>query len=421
MALPDSSADLTASLLDDARSLAGDVTDLRHRLHQEPEIGLDLPRTQEKVLAALDGLGYEISTGKETTSVTAVLRGTGGTAGGSGPDGTGRPAVLLRGDMDALPVQEKTGVAYASKVDGAMHACGHDLHTAMLAGAAQLLASRREQLHGDVVLMFQPGEEGFDGAGVMIREGVLEASGRRPEAAYGMHVMSALGEGGTFTSRPGPIMSSSDSLIVTVHGDGGHGSAPFAAKDPVTVAAEMVMALQSMVTRQFDVFDPVVLSVGVLQAGTQRNVIPDTARFEATIRSFSSQAKARLKSSLPRLLESIAAGHGLTATVEYIEQYPLTVNDGAETMFTRRVLEELLGPDRHQELAHPLAGSEDFSRVLAEVPGAFLFLSAVPQGEDHATAAYNHSPFAVFDDTVLSDGTALYARLALERLHRAHT
>ena len=211
--LPASSADLTVSLLDDARALSGDMADLRHRLHQDPEIGLDLPRTQEKVLAALDGLGYEISTGKDTTSVTAVLRG----AGYSG-DETKRPTVLLRGDMDALPVQERTGLDYSSRIDGAMHACGHDLHTSMLVGAAHLLASRRKQLAGDVVLMFQPGEEGFDGASVMIREGVLDAAGRRADAAYGVHVMSSLADGGTFLSRPGTAMSSSDGLVVTVQG-----------------------------------------------------------------------------------------------------------------------------------------------------------------------------------------------------------
>ncbi|GAA3677399.1 M20 family metallopeptidase [Arthrobacter ginkgonis] len=415
MALPASSADLTVSLLDDARSMAGDIGDLRHRLHREPEIGLDLPRTQEKVLAALDGLGYEVSTGTDTTSVTAVLRGTGGDAGSTGE----RPVVLLRGDMDALPVQEKTGVHYASRIEGAMHACGHDLHTSMLVGAANLLAARRDQLAGDVVLMFQPGEEGFDGAGVMLREGVLDAAGRRPEAAYGLHVMSSMANAGAVMSRSGAVMSSSDGLFVTVHGAGGHGSAPFAAKDPVTVAAEMVMALQSMVTRQFDVFDPVVVTVGVLQAGTKRNVIPETARLEATIRSFSPEAKARLKASVPRLLESIAAGHGLSATVEYCEEYPLTVNDGTESAFARRAVDELLGAERYRELANPLAGSEDFSRVLAEVPGAFLFLSAVPDGTDHADAAYNHSPYAVFDDAVLPEGTALYARLALERLAAA--
>jgi hippurate hydrolase len=415
VARPASSADLTIALRDDAAALAGEIADFRHRLHREPEVGLDLPRSQEKILAALDGLGYEITTGTDTTSVTAVLRG----AAGSNAGESVRPVVLLRGDMDALPVQEKTGLAYASEVPGAMHGCGHDLHTAMLVGAANLLASRRDHLSGDVVLMFQPGEEGFDGAGVMIREGVLDAAGHRPDAAYALHVMSALGDSGAFLSRPGPVMSSSDGLVVTVHGAGGHGSAPFAAKDPVTVAAEMVLALQSMVTRQFDVFDPVVISVGMLQAGTKRNVIPDTARFEATIRSFSAQAKTRLKTSIPRLLGAIAAGHGLEVSVDYIEEYPVTLNDGAESAFARHTVEELFGPGRYSELAHPLAGSEDFSRVLAEVPGAFLFLSAVPEGTDAATAAYNHSPFAVFDDAVLADGAALYARLALDRLASA--
>lgn len=408
-----SSADLTISLRDDASALAQDITDLRHHLHQEPEIGLDLPRTQEKVLAALEGLGLEITTGTETTSVTAVLRGT--AAQGSGP----RPTVLLRGDMDGLPVQEKTGVPFASQIDGAMHACGHDLHTAMLVGGAQLLAARRDQLAGDVLFMFQPGEEGFDGAGVMLREGVLQASGSHPQAAYGLHVMSAMAQGGTFLSRQGATMSSSDALVVTIHGAGGHGSAPYAAKDPVTVAAEIVTALQAMVTRQFDVFDPVVLTVGVLRAGTKRNVIPESAHLEATIRSFSAAAKRKLKASIPTLVESIAAAHGLWATAEYIEEYPLTVSDAAETSFAQSSVQELFGQQRHQVLANPLAGSEDFSRVLEQVPGSFLFLSAVPEGSDHEQAAYNHSPYAIFDDAVLPDGAATYARLAIDRLDLA--
>ncbi|WP_418909312.1 M20 metallopeptidase family protein [Glutamicibacter endophyticus] len=398
------------SLRDDSAALADDITQLRHRLHQEPEVGLDLPRTQEKVLEALEGLGLEITTGTETTSVTAVLRGTASTATAE------RTTVLLRGDMDALPVQEKSGVPYASRIDGRMHACGHDLHTAMLVGGAKLLAARREQLPGDVVFMFQPGEEGFDGAGVMLREGVLDAAGRRPDAAYGLHVMSSMAEGGTFLSRAGATMSSSDGLVVTVHGAGGHGSAPHAAKDPVPVVAEIVSALQAMVTRQFDVFDPVVLTVGVLRAGTTRNVIPETAHLEATIRSFSPAAKRRLKASIPALVESIATAHGLWATADYVEEYPLTVTDPAEAEFAQRTVRELFGQQRHHELPNPLAGSEDFSRILQEVPGSFLFLSAVPAGADPAQSAYNHSPYAVFDDAALPDGAATYARLAIDRL-----
>jgi amidohydrolase len=396
----------------DAREIQPDLARLRRGLHREPEIGLHLPRTQEKVLKALDGLPYEITLGKETTSVTAVLRG--GTAGA--PAGTDRPSVLLRADMDGLPVQEKTGVEYTSTIDGAMHACGHDLHTSMLAGAATLLAERRHQLTGDVVLMFQPGEEGFDGAGYMINEGVLDAPGRRVDAAYGMHVFSSLEPYGTFCTKPGVMLSASDGLVVTVLGAGGHGSTPHSAKDPVTAAAEMVTALQVMVTRQFNMFDPVVLSVGVLHAGTKRNVIPETARIEATIRTFSEEARQKMMATVPRLLQGIAAAHGLDVDVDYQQEYPLTVTDEDETHTAEKVIAGLFGGSRLSRWATPLGGSEDFSRVLAEVPGTFIGLSAVPEGTDHTTSPFNHSPYATFDDGVLADGAALYAELAISRL-----
>lgn len=403
-----------ATIRSDARDLQDEVADLRHRLHQEPEIGLHLPRTQEKVLGALDGLGYEITLGRETTSVTAVLRGSAPVP--HGREAGNKPVVLLRGDMDALPVQEETGVPYTSRIDGAMHACGHDLHTAMLAGAARLLADRRDQLAGDVVLMFQPGEEGFDGAGVMIREGVLDAAGRKPDAAYGIHVMSSLLPGGMFASRPGTLMSASDSLFVTVRGAGGHGSAPHRAKDPVTVAAEIVTSLQTMVTRQFDMFDPVVLTVGLLQAGTKRNIIPESARLEATVRTFSPENRERMREVAPRLVSNIAQAHGLHATVEYVTEYPLTVTDPGETSNVERHIGELFGDERYTQLVNPISGSEDFSRVLAAVPGNFVFLSAVAPGVDPAGTAFNHSPYAAFDDGILADGTALYAQLAVARI-----
>ncbi|MEV4954391.1 M20 metallopeptidase family protein [Paenarthrobacter nitroguajacolicus] len=394
----------------DAKELQEDIVRLRHDLHREPEIGLQLPRTQEKVLQALDGLPYEITLGKETTSVTAVLRG------GATHASAEKPVVLLRADMDGLPVQETTGVDYTSRVDGAMHACGHDLHTSMLAGAATLLAARRDQLAGDVILMFQPGEEGFDGASYMIKEGVLDAAGRRADTAYGMHVFSSLEPHGQFVTKPGVMLSSSDGLVVTVLGAGGHGSAPYSAKDPVTAAAEMVTALQVMVTRQFNMFDPVVLTVGVLHAGTKRNVIPETARIEATIRTFSEESRRKMMEAVPRLLHGIAAAHGLEADVHYQEEYPLTINDENETTTAEKVIAGMFGESRHTRMATPLSGSEDFSRVLAEVPGTFVGLSAVAPGADHTTSPFNHSPYAMFDDGVLTDGAALYAELAVSRI-----
>ncbi len=396
--------------------LTTEMTRFRHAMHQEPEIGLHLPRTQDKVLAALDGLGYEISLGTDTTSVTAVLRGGAKNSGHERASGSEKPVVLLRADMDALPVQERSGVAYTSRVDGAMHACGHDLHTAMLTGAAALLADGREQLAGDVVLMFQPGEEGLDGASVMIREGVLDAAGRRADAAFGMHVFSGLAPHGQFVTKPGVMMSASDGLVVTILGAGGHGSAPHMAKDPVPVITEIVTALQVMVTRQFDMFDPVVLTVGLLQAGSKRNVIPESAHFEATIRTFSEESREKMRVAAPRLVQHIAAAHGLDVAVDYQTEYPVSITDYTETEHAEGIISGMFNAERLTRLATPISGSEDFSHVMAAVPGTFIGLSAVAPGQDHTTTAFNHSPYATFDDGVLTDGAALYAELAISRL-----
>jgi len=398
------------NLRDDAQELQGELAVLRRALHREPEIGLRLPRTQEKVLAALDGLPLEISTGSSLSSVTAVLR-------GGAPDAPRGPVVLLRGDMDGLPVTERTGADYSSLIDGAMHACGHDLHTAGLVGAARLLAEHRQHLPGDVVFMFQPGEEGWDGAGHMIEEGVLEAAGRPVDAAYGLHVSSSSYPTGVFTSRPGPLMAASAGLHVRVVGAGGHGSRPHDALDPIQAACEMVTALQAMVTRRFDVFDPVVVTIGTFHAGTRRNIIPDDATFEATVRTFSPAAAERMAEVAVRLCQDIATAHGLTAEADFVPEYPVTVNHAAEHDFLAETVRETFGEERFAPMADPITGSEDFSRVLDRVPGAFVFLGADATG-DPATAPTNHSPLAAFDDSVLADGAALLARLAVRRLDR---
>ncbi|MFI0155130.1 M20 family metallopeptidase [Streptomyces lydicus] len=392
------------NLRDDARALSDDLVRMRRTLHRIPETGLDLPRTQEAVLAELDGLPLEISTGAGLSSVTAVLRG-----------GRPGPAVLLRGDMDALPVAERTGLDFAAD-NGRMHACGHDLHTTMLTGAAKLLSAHRDRLAGDVLFMFQPGEEGYDGAGHMLAEGLLDVAGRRPEAAYAIHVLSAGLPGGVFRTRGGTAMAASNVLRVTVRGEGGHGSMPHRAKDPVQAACAMVTALQAWITRTFDVFDPVILTVGTFHAGTQQNVIPDTAVFEATVRSFSDAAQARVKDGTVEVCRGIAAAYGVGVDAEFAEVYPVTVNDRAEADFAADAVREALGEERFTPQPQPLQGSEDFSRVLAEVPGAMLFLGAPPAGADPERSANNHSPLAEFDDAVLADGAAVYAELAARRL-----
>ncbi len=393
------------ALRDDAQALAPDLVGLRRRLHQHPEVGLHLPVTQQMVLEALDGLGLEVSVGESTTSVTAVLRGA-----------SEGPSVLLRADMDGLPITEATNVDYASTAAGAMHACGHDLHTAMLVGAAKLLAAHRDALVGDVVFMFQPGEEGWDGAGHMLKEGVLDASGRRVSAAYGMHVMASI-RSGLCTTRPGTLMAASGGLKVTVRGAGGHGSAPHHAKDPISVAAQMVGDLQTLITRRFDVFDPVVLTVGSFHAGTARTIIPDEATFDATIRTFSNATQERIEVEAVRLCESIAAAYGVEVDAVFKREYPLTINHAQHAQFVASVVGSTFGNERYELMAAPQSGAEDFSRVIAEVPGCYLMLGA-RVGSESGPVADNHSPRVLFDESVMPDGVLLHAQLAIRALRR---
>jgi len=391
-----------------AAAIHSDLEELRHALHREPEIGLHLPMTQKKVVDALGGMPLAITTGERLSSVTGVLR-------GDQPGAT----VLLRGDMDALQVQEMTGVPFSSTIDGIMHACGHDLHTAMLVGAARLLAERRSELPGEVIFMFQPGEEGCDGAGHMLAEGVLDVTGDRPAAAYAIHVMSSTWAHGVFTTRAGTMMAASDALTVSVMGSGGHGSAPHLARDPVPAACEMVAGLQTLLTRTVDPLETAVITVGSFHAGTRRNVIPEAAHFDATVRTFSPSVREQIAVACVRLCKGIAAAHGLEVEATYHTEYPVTVNDADETRFAAGVVDDVFGPERFVPMANPVTGAEDFSRLLNEVPGAMTFLGAVPMHEDPTTAAYNHSAYATFDDAVLSDGAALYAELAWRRLQLA--
>ncbi len=392
----------TPAFVAEAAVILPELQALRRDLHRSPELGLLLPETQRRVLGELDPLGLEITLGERLTSIVAVLRG-----------GRPGPTVLLRGDMDALPVLEQTGLDFAS-TNGRMHACGHDLHTAGLVGAARLLAAHRDQLAGDVVFMFQPGEEGHGGAKIMLEEGLLAASGQRPVAAYGIHV--APGPFGVFLTRPGAVAAGSNELSITVRGRGGHGSQPHQVLDPVPVAAEIVLALQTFATRRFDVFDPIVLSVTQLQGSEAVNVIPESVTLRATVRTLSAASRQRVAEEAPRLAEHIAAAHGLVAEAVFEEQYPVTINDPAAADEALAWLDEAFGESRVQTLPKPGMGSEDFSYVLNEVPGAFVMLATSSPGTDPATAEFNHSPRAIFDDAVLGDQAAALATLAWRKL-----
>ena len=401
--------DQSSSTLRDAISgVASELVALRRELHRIPEVGLDLPQTQRRLLAELEGLPLEITTGHGLSSIVAVLRG--------GADAPGeRRCVLLRGDMDALPVPEATGLNFAS-TNGNMHACGHDLHMSLLVGAVKGLCAVRDQLPGDVVFMFQPGEEGVGGAKLMIEEGVLDAAGRRPDAAFAIHVFSSLAPYGTFCTRPGGIMAASDDLDAVVIGKGGHGSAPHLAQDPVPALADMVTQLQVYLSRHVDIFDPAVITVGRIAIGQARNVIPEQGEFNATVRTFSHERQQQLFTEIPELLHHVAETHGVRAEVSFGTCYPVTVNDADQTARVFDTCRELFGDERTEEWVQPLTGSEDFSFVLEEVPGTFIGLSAVPPGVDHTTSPYNHSAHAVFDDGVLADAALLLAELAVRTL-----
>jgi hippurate hydrolase len=379
---------------------------LRRALHRHPELGLDLPRTRDAVVAALAGLPVQVHLGRSVSSVVAVLE-------GHRPG----PTILLRGDMDALPMPEDTGLPFASEVDGTMHACGHDTHVAMLASAAHVLAERRDELAGRVVFMFQPGEEGFHGARYMIEEGLLDRTGPcgRPDAAFALHISATL-PSGEVHARPGPLMAAADTVRVTVNGRGGHASAPHDALDPVPAAAAMVGALQTAVTRRVDTHQPVVLTIAHIVAGTTTNVIPETAYLEGTLRSLSETARATMYEEIRRVCRHTAMAHGCTAEVDIEPGYPVTVNDSGATDHVTGLASAVLGRDNVATMPAPIMGAEDFSYVLAEVPGALAFLGGCPPGVDPALAPPNHSNRVVFDEEAMAAGVAVYAGLALAGL-----
>ena len=400
-----------------ARNLRAQVDDLydgavalRRRLHEWPEVGNHLPNTREAVLESLESLPLDITLHESTSGIAALL--TGGKPG---------PTVMLRGDMDALPMPEDTGLDFASRTDNMMHACGHDTHTAMLATTARLLAARRDELPGRVLFMFQPGEEGHHGAKFMLEEGLLDvpplADGTASpvSSAYALHITTAI-PAGWVTAKGGPIMASSDTFDIVITGKGGHASEPFRTLDPVPVACEIVQALQMLITRRIAVFDPAVVTVTQIHTGTTSNVIPETAHINGTIRAVSEATRKRVHDGLRRVAEGIAATHEMSANVEVRIGYPVTVNDAPSADFGLQVADALVGADKAVRLPSPVMGAEDFSYVLNKLPGAMIFLGGTPEGKNPATAAPNHSNRVMFDEKAMKTGIALYASLAMRTL-----
>lgn len=393
-----------AELLAEASKYAETLSGIRRDLHRIPEFALNLPKTQARILESIHGLG-EITLGKSLTSIVLHIK-------GAKPG----PTVLLRADMDALKVVEDTGLEYAS-TNGYMHACGHDLHMAGAIGAAHLLATHKDKLNGDVIVWFQPGEEGHHGADIMIEEGMLDITGARPIAAYGLHVFTAIPKG-LIASKIGPMMASAGDLHVTFQGSGGHGSMPWMSRDPVTPMIESISALQSLLNKKFDQFDPVILNVGWIRAGDDAttNVIADSASFGATVRTFSEENTRKLHDLAPKLIHSIAEGFGVKAEVEFGRATKVLMNNAKAVKTVEEVAKQLVGDRGYLTMEKPIAGGEDYASIVAEVPGAFIFVGACPPDVDPATAPTNHSAKAKFDDSVLPLCSALLASLAFKHL-----
>jgi amidohydrolase len=374
----------------------------RRDMHQHPELSFAETRTAKLVADHLSALGLEVRTGVAKTGVVGVLRG-----------GRPGPVVALRADMDALPVTELVDLPFKSQQAGVMHACGHDNHVAILMGVAEVLAGMRQRLPGTVKFIFQPAEEIVSGAKQMIDEGVLDAPA--PEAIFGLHVWPA--PVGTISYRPGPMMAASDGLDIVVRGRQTHGALPWGGVDPIVVASQIVLALQTIPSRQVDVTRaPAIVTVGMMQAGTARNIIPDSVVMQGTVRTFDEAMRADVKDRIRRTAEEIARSAGATASVDFgTANAPVTVNDPA---LTRRMLPTLqraagAGKVLEAELSMP---SEDFAYYAQRIPGLFVFLGVTPEGQDLRTVPRNHSPNFFADEAALPVGVRTLTDLALDYL-----
>ncbi len=387
-----------------ARALQPKLVEWRRDLHRHPELGNQETRTARVVAEHLRALGLEPRTGIGPTGVVAVLKG-----------GRPGPRIALRADMDALPVTEATGLPFASTVKseyrgqpvGVMHACGHDMHVAILMGVAEALAGMREQLAGEVMFVFQPAEEGppvageVAGARRMLDEGIWNDF--RPDAVMGLHVWSRL-HAGQIGVRAGPFMASADEWTLKIRGRQTHGSQPWAGVDPLTVAAQVLLGAQSIIARQVDITaHPVVLTAGQIQGGTRFNIIPDEATMVGTLRTFDPQVREDVIARLRSTAEHFAAASGATATLEVAGNAPATSNDPALLQRLRPALEQAAGAGNLVEVPRYTI-AEDFSVFANEVPGLYFFVGTTPAGQDLATAPMNHSPHYAPDESALDLG-----------------
>lgn len=393
---------ITMSLQDGANDIARELIADRRHLHQHPELAWHEEETAQYVTERLRALGLEVETGVGGTGVVGLLRG----------DQSGK-TVLLRADMDALPIEEQNDVTYRSQNPGVMHACGHDAHTAMLLGAARLLSERRSEIPGMVKFVFQPAEEvPPGGAQAMIKAGVLESP--RVDAAFGVHIGQDMPLG-TVGVTTGPMNAASDRFEVTIAGQGGHAARPHLSVDPVVIASHCILGLQTLVSREVDPLEQVVVTIGALHAGTIANVIPETATLAGTVRTFNPDVRQYVAERLPTLIKDMAHAMRATADTRYDFGYPALVNDEAMTDLVREVARDVVG-ERGVVERQPSMGGEDMAYFLRQVPGSFFRIGS--NNPDRSLTYGHHHPRFDIDEAALPVGTAMLASVAVQYLNQ---
>jgi hippurate hydrolase len=384
------------NILPAIQDMAKEMVAVRHQIHAHPELAFEEHATSDMVAARLKEWGYEVHRGLAGTGVVGTLK-----------RGNGKMRLGIRADMDALPIQETTGLPYASQFPGKMHACGHDGHTAILLAAARSIA-QDPQFDGTLNLIFQPAEEGLGGGRVMVEQGLFKLF--PCDAIFALHNMPGMPEG-QFGFRAGAFMPSSDTVNITVRGKGGHGSAPHLSADPVVAAAHIVVALQTVVSRNVDPREMAVISVGAIHGGEAANVIPQNVTMRLTVRAFNPEIRAMLKQRITDLVQSQAQTMGVQADVDYDWRYPSLINDEASTAFAKQVALDWLGDKGVMPNLAPLTGSEDFSFMLQECPGCYLIVGN-GQGEHHHTGGCMvHNPGYDFNDAILPIAASYWVKL----------
>ncbi len=376
-----------------AEKIEDEVISLRREFHQNPELGFEEVETAKKVADYLTRLGLDVETGIARTGVVGILKG----------DLPG-PVIALRADMDALPIIEKTGVEYASKVSGKMHACGHDGHMAMLLGTAKILSQLRSQLKGTVKFIFQPAEEGLGGAQPMIEEGVLDP---KVDAIFGIHLWPGY-QSGTIVLKYGAMMAAPDHFILKIKGKGGHGSAPHETVDAIAVSAQVISALQQIVSRQITPTQPVVVSIGTINGGYRDNVIADEVKMTGTVRTLCPDLRDEIPRKMEEIIKGVTTAFGADYELEYKQLYPPIINDDKMVNLVKEVGEKVLGLEKVNVIKEPVMAGEDFAYFLEKVPGTFIHLGCSSGPE---TSYPLHNPKFNMDEKALISGVMTFCNL----------